>query len=461
MKNTTLEKGFYRTALLLAFPIAMQNLLVSCATLIDTSMVMALGNVYTSAVGIAGRLAFLLNVVTFGICSGSAALISQFWGAKEYKNIKKTFGTALFFALPVALLFASAFFFCPAFLMKIFTDDVLVIKAGAEYLKYYSFACIFVMFSQIVCSSLRATERVKLPLLSSFISVIVNTSLNYCLIGGRFGFPRLEMRGAAIATAIGAFTQALVLFLFVVISKNPLRASVKELFLQKKEFVSRFFRVALPVLFNESLWAVGTNIYAMVIARQGTDNHAAFTVYDTFQQLFFVFFAGMCNASAIMVGKQIGEGNKKSAFATASRFVIMTPTVGVFVAILMVLLRMPVLNLLPVEKPETVALAATILVGYAIWLPLKMIPYTLICGIFRAGGDTKAGCIFDAASLYLFGIPTVVILGFFTNIPFEWLIWIMFISEDIPKAMMCLPHFFKRRWIIDLSDRAEENKAES
>jgi putative MATE family efflux protein len=454
MKKTTLEKGFYKTALLLAFPIAMQNLLVSCAALVDTSMVMALGNVYTSAVGIAGRLAFFMNVVAFGFCSGSAALISQFWGAREKENIKSAYGTALAYALPLAFLFAVAFFLFPSFFINIFTDDPLVIAAGAEYLKYYSFACVFIMFSQITCSSLRATERVVLPLLSSVISVVVNTFLNYCLIGGRLGFPRLEMKGAAIATATGAVVQALVLLFFVICSRNPLRAKAQELFLQKKEFVSRFFSVSLPVLFNESLWALGTNVYAMVIARQGTDNHAAFTVYDSFQQLFFVFFAGMCNAAAIMVGKRIGEGNKDSAFATASRFVILTPTVGVIVAVFMVLLRMPILGILPVEKPETVALAATILLGYAVWLPFKMIPYTLICGVFRAGGDTKAGCVFDAASLYLFGIPTVVILGFFTSIPFEWLIWIMFIAEDIPKAVMCLPHFFRRKWIRELSDKA-------
>lgn len=453
MNKTTLEKGFYKTALLLAFPIAMQNLLISCAALIDTSMVMALGNVYTSAVGIAGRLAFFLNVVAFGFCSGSAAMISQFWGAKEGKNIKKAYGTALTYALPLALLFAVAFFLFPSFFINIFTDDPLVIRAGAEYLKYYSFACVFIMFSQITCSSLRATERVVLPLISSVVSVAVNTFLNYCLIGGRLGFPRLEMKGAAIATAAGAAVQALVLLFFVAFSKNPLRAKVKELFVQKKEFISRFFRVSLPVLFNESLWAVGTNVYAMIIARQGTDNHAAFTVYDTFQQLFFVFFVGLCNAAAIMVGKRIGEGRKDSAFATASRFVILTPVVGVVVAAFMVLLRMPILSLLPVEKPETVALAATILLGYAVWLPFKMVPYTLICGVFRAGGDTKAGCVFDATSLYLFGIPTVAILGFFSNIPFEWLIWIMFVAEDIPKAIMCLPHFFKRKWIRELSDK--------
>ncbi len=453
MKARALNNNFYKTALLLALPIALQNLLVSCAALIDTSMVMTLGNVYTSAIGVAGRFAFLLNVVAFGFCSGEATLISQFWGAREHSNIKRAYGIALVSGVTVSLFFSLAFYLFPSSLMKIFSDDALVISAGAVYLKYYAFSCVFVMFSQISCAALRATEQVSVPLISSFISVVVNTFLNYCLIGGNLGFPRLEMKGAAIATAIGAFVQALVVLLFIIFSKNALRGKLREFFSLSRPFVSKFARVASPVLFNETVWAVGTNIYAMVITRQGTDNHAAYTVYDTFQQLFFVFFVGLCNAGAIMVGKQIGEGDKKGAFSCAKRFLILTPTVGVIVGALMLALRAPILNLLPVEKPETRILAASILVAYSFWLPIKMVPYTAICGLFRAGGDTKTGCIFDIISLYLFGIPTVIILGFFTNISFPLLILFMYIAEDVPKMAMCIPHFLKKKWIIDLSDK--------
>ena len=440
-------------ALRLTLPIAFQNLLVSCGALIDTSMVMVLGNVETSAVGLAGRFAFLLNVVAFGFCSGSATLISQFWGAGEHKNIKKTFGLALSASLLVAFLFGLLFFSFPVALMKIFTDEAAVIEAGAEYLKYYAFATVFVMFSQVGCATLRAVERVSVPLFSSLVSVCVNMFFNYCLIGGNFGFPRLEMKGAAIATSIGAFVQALVVFIFIFFGNSPIRGKIKEYFGQSKEFVCKFIRVAAPVLFNESVWAVGTNVYLTVIARQGVENHSAYTVYDTFQQLFFVFFVGMCNASAIMIGKQIGEGDREGGYRTAKRFLLLTPTVAVFIAILMLLLRMPILNLLPVETEGTRQMAATLLVGYAIWLPVKMLPYTAICGIFRAGGDTKTGCIIDFLSLYLAGIPTVVILGFFTDVSFPLLVFLMYVSEDIPKAAMCARHFFKRKWIIELSDR--------
>lgn len=458
MTSIQSNREFYKTALRLALPIAFQNLLVSCGALIDTSMVMALGNVCTSAVGLAGRFAFLLNVVAFGFCSGSATLISQFWGAREHKNIKKTFGLALCASLVAALLLGVLFYSFPYSLMKIFTDEKAVIEAGAEYLKYYSFATVFVMFSQVGCAALRAVERVSVPLISSFVSVCVNVFFNYCLIGGNLGFPRLEMKGAAIATAIGAFVQALVVFFFIFFGNSPIRGRMREYFGQSREFIYKFIRVGAPVLFNESVWAVGTNVYLTVIARQGVENHSAYTVYDTFQQLFFVFFVGICNAAAIMIGKLIGEGEREGGYRCAKRFMILTPVVAVFIGILMLLLRFPILNLLPVETEGTRQMAATLLVGYALWLPVKMIPYTCICGVFRAGGDTKTGCVIDFLSLYLAGIPVVVIFGFFTEISFPLLVFLMYVSEDIPKMAMCAGHFFKRKWIIELSDRAKASQ---
>ncbi len=446
-----LDRGFYATALRLAIPIALQNLLVSCASLIDTSMVMTLGNAATSAMGIASRFAFMLNVVSFGVSSGASALISQYWGAREYKEIKKVYGLSLTFAMAIAVIFAVALFLFPVQLMHIFNnEDAAVISAGADYLKYYAFAIIFVMFSQISCAALRATESVVLPLVSSGVSVCANTFLNYCLINGNFGFPRLEMKGAAIATAIGACVQALVVLLYVIFANNAIRGRLRDMFGYTRDFVKVFVRVASPVLANEALWAVGTNIYVMVIARQGTENHAGYTVYDTFQQVFFVFFVGICNASAIMVGKRVGEGRRDQAFLAARRFVIMTPLVGVVVGAAMILLRSPILGILPIETAGAELVASRLLFNYGLWLPIKMISYTAICGVFRAGGDTFTGFLHDILSLYLVGVPTVVALGLFTEIPFVWLVFIMYVAEDVPKTFLTVRHFFSRKWIKSL-----------
>ena len=223
-----LPKGFYKTAFSLAIPIALQNLLTSSGALVDTMMVVGLGNTKLSAIGLAGRLMFLFNVACFGFCSGGATMFSQYWGAGDKKNIHKTFCTALCAIMSFAVIFALAMFFAPSLLMRIFTSDTAKIALGAECVKIYSLAIVFIAFSQIGCAALRATEKVAAPLITSTVSVFVNTFLNYFLINGKCGLPRLELRGAAIATVISSAIQAIAVLLFIILTDNAIKVKLED-----------------------------------------------------------------------------------------------------------------------------------------------------------------------------------------------------------------------------------------
>ena len=188
---------FFKLALTLAIPIALQNLLTSCAALIDTAMVVSLGNTATSAIGVAGRFPFFINVACFGLCSGSATMISQYWGARDREGIHRTFGLLTIIAMAFSLIMGVLLFAIPQQLMNIFIDDPAVIELGAQYLRIFSIGAILTVFNQFAGAALRATEQVTLPLVSSVFGVIVNTFMNYCLIHGNFGFPRLESLPAA------------------------------------------------------------------------------------------------------------------------------------------------------------------------------------------------------------------------------------------------------------------------
>ena len=450
--DTSLKKGFLGTALALALPIAMQNLLTSCASLIDTAMIVPLGNTAVASVGVAGRFTFLLNVMSFGFCSGSATLISQYWGVNDRRGIRRTYGTALISSMLLAFLYAFALGLAPGFCVSLFGPEADVAALAVEYLKILAFAAPFIMYSQVTCAALRATEQVVVPLVSSVISVVVNTFLNYCLISGHFGFPALGVRGAAIATAVGCMTQALVVFVFFTIGKNPVRAPIKEMFALSGSFVGKFFKTAAPVFLNETMWAVGTNIYVMVLARQGTEEYSGYALFETVQQLFFVFFVGICHASAIMVGKAVGRGETEVAYQTAKRFFIATPLTGFVMGMVVLLVRNPLLSLFAIETEGSRAVASALLFFYGCWLAVRMIPYTAICGIFRAGGDTRTGCIIEMGSMYMVGIPSVALAGLVFHIPFIWIVAIMFVTEDVVKGTLCVRHFLRRKWIIRLTD---------
>ncbi len=454
------DMPFWRAALALALPIAFQNLLTSSATLIDTAMVVGLGNAATSAMGVATRFSFLLNVTCFGFASGCAALLSQFYGARDRVNTRRTLGLALSLSLAFGLVYAAALLLFPTQLVGLFNGEAAILSLATAYLRIFALGVPFVVFSQIMCFSLRAVECVRLPLLSAAVSVAVNTFLNYCLIFGHFGFPRMELRGAALASVIGCAVQAAVILCGVLVTKNPFRGRPSELFRFDRAFVGKYWRISAPALLNEVMWALGTNVYVMVFARQGIENHSGYTLYENVQQLFFVFFVGICGACSVMVGTRIGRGDEEGGYIAARRFAVMTPIAGLVLGGILMAVRHPLLSLFPVETQGAYDVAAACLLFYGGWLAIRMIPYTLICGIFRAGGDTRTGCIYEVIGLYLSGIPLVLFVWLVIKpTDFVWLVIAMFLGEDVFKGVLCVRHFRSRRWIHCLTDRKREDTA--
>lgn len=460
MKTLKFNGNFIKTALRLAIPIAFQNLLTSCATLVDTAMVVGLGNDATSAMGVASRFSFLLNVICFGFASGCSALLSQYWGAGDRVNIRRSTGFAMTVAMGFGIVYTAALLAFPTALAGIFTDNETISALAGEYLSTFAFAVPFLIFSQIMCIALRSVESVVIPLVSSFVSVGVNIFFNYCFICGHFGFPALGLRGAAIGSVIGCTMQTIVIVIAVFVTNTPFRGGAKDFFSFSFPFVKKYFRIAAPVLLNETMWAIGTNVYVMVIARQGVENHAGYTLYENIQQLFFVFFVGICGAAAVMVGMNVGKGEHDEAYLVARKFAIMTPCAGVVLGGILIALRNPILSLFPIETETARSVASDCLLFYGCWIAIRMIQYTLVCGVFRAGGDTKTGCIYEMIGLYGVGIPAVLITGFLIRpTHFVVIIIVMFVAEDVSKGILCIRHFRSRKWIKQITDNVpkEEN----
>ncbi len=447
----TQQPGFFRRMIQLALPISLQNMLTSCAGLVDTAMVVGLGNAATAAVGVAGRWTFFLNIFLFGFCSGSSALISQYWGARDKKSIHRTFGLALVCALVAALLYNVAAVAFAEPMIRVFTAEAEVVEAAVIYLRTACFTAVFLAFNMLAGAALRATEDVVSPLLCSGVSVVANSILNYLLIYGKLGLPAMGVRGAALATVLSTALGSVLLLLWAWHKKGIIIAPLRELTDFSRDFVRRYFTVATPVIGNEALWAVGTNIYVMVLARQGAENYAGYTMYNSVEQLVFVFFVGMCHACAIMVGKAVGEGKLDEAYHTARRFMVATPFVAAVVGVLLIAVRNPILGLLPVETEGARKVASDLLLIYACWMPVRQVPYIAIVGSFRAGGDMRTGLYFDLIGVFLCGIPVVALLGLVVCVPFQLLVLAMFVAEDSVKVVLCLHRFRSRQWIRRLT----------
>ena len=438
---------FYKRMLSLAIPIALQQLLTSCAAMIDTAMVVGLGNISTAAIGVAVRWTFILNIALFGVSSGVATITAQYWGMNDRENIRRTFGTGMVCALPIGLLFAFCTRLIPREMMLVFTREELVIRQGVLYLQNVSLYGVFFSLVQVLSTSMRSTENVRIPLLCAIVSVLSNTFMNYLLIGGHLGFPALGLQGAALATTIATFIQMTLLLTLGRAKKEIVCSHYRQIFGLNRQFVRSYLLISIPVLINELGWGVGTNVYSMVFARQGSDNYAAYTIFNSFDQVLFSFFVGICSACSIMLGKSVGAGKSEEAYHMGKRFIGLIIAMGLGIGASFLALRYPLLGLMPIETEQVRQTAARIMAVYALWLPIRNIPYICIVGIFRAGGDTRTGMYLDISALFLISIPTVYVLGFYTDIAFPALVAAMYIAEDSLKVTLCLIHFFRRRWI--------------
>lgn len=442
--------NFIKAMLPLAIPIALQNLLMSSFQLVDTLMVGQLGEGAIAAVGAAARISNFANIVMFGFASGGSVFMAQFWGAGDVSGIQKTCGMLLLCNLPASVLICAVCRAFPQTVMSIITNDPYMIAEGARYLETACFSYVGVALSQTLSAALRSTENVKLPLIASGASVAANALVNYALIFGKLGMPRLGIIGAAVATAISAFINPLVIIIVSLIKRNILFASPREMLGFKKGFAGNFFRRALPVVFNETLWVIGTTGYDMVFGRMGADNYSALTVFRTVEGIAFVLFIGICNSCAIMVGKTIGEGRHDEARRTAERFLVLTPVLGILIGIVIVVLSDTILGVFALS-PEVRHTARLLLIIYAADIGLRNIPYISIVGIFRAGGDTKIGMKYDLLVLYLFALPLSIILGLVLKLDFVPVYTIMLLSEDIPKNILCVRRVLKGKWVKPVS----------
>lgn len=443
------EPSFYRTLLTLSVPIMLQNLLASSLSFVDTIMIGQLGETEIAAVGIANQMFFLVILIFFGISSGASIFFSQFWGDKDLKSIHKTMGLAMSFGLLGSSIISVLSVGFPNQVMGVFSQDTEVITIGSQYLRIVGISYVFTAITFINSFALRSTGNPKLPLLVSAISMTTNALFNYLLIFGKFGFPAMGVRGAAIATAASRGLELFLLLLLSYTKKKPTVAPIREYFSFDRKFVKKFLNTVTPVIFNEIIWSLGMVMYKVVFARMGTGIIASANITEAIQSLFFVIFIGTGNGSAILIGNKIGEKKQEEARNYASGALVFGFILGLGVGILMSVAA-PFIPLLYNVTPEIRGLATRSLLVLALLLPFKVYNMHMIVGVLRSGGDTRFCLFLEMIGVWLIGVPLALTGGFLLNLPI-YFIYLIVGVEEFFKLFFGRRRFKTGRWLNDLT----------
>ncbi|MDC7234185.1 MAG: MATE family efflux transporter [Spirochaetales bacterium] len=435
--------------LILALPIAAQNLVQTLLNMVDTLMIGQLGETAIAAVALSNQIFFLLMLLLFGISSGASVFTAQFWGKKEIDGIHRSLGMALILGLSGAALFTAAAQLFPAQILGIFTKDTAVIQAGVPYLKIASVSYMFTAGTIVYQSVLRSTGIVKLPLVLSVSALSLNAVFNYALIFGKFGLPELGITGAALATSGARIIEMTVLILVVYLRKYPIAATPFQMLSQTREFVARFFHRVNPVILNEIGWSLGMTMFTLVYARMGTEVLAAFNIMDTFSRLAFIFFVGTGNATAIVLGNMIGEGKADEARRSAKTILMIVPLMAAAIGVLIFFLAPVIPELFNVSDYVT-ELVVRMLRIFTVVLFIKASNMHIIVGILRSGGDTHYCAALELLPLWLISIPLVALAGLVLQLP-PALVYLFCLSEEITKYITGLWRVLSGKWVHDLT----------
>jgi len=444
------DPDYFAQIFKIAIPITLQNFVFSSLNMASVVMIGQKGEVAVAAVGLAGQIFFLLNLVLFGLASGTGIFTAQLWGKRDVANIRKVLGLSLQLSLGTAAIFFIISQFFPAQILAIYSSDIRVIEVGAEYLRIFSWGFFFFAITFAYVFILRSTGNVRIPVIVSVFSLFLNAILTYGLVFGKLGLPEYGVNGAALAVVISRFAECIILLATTYARKDSAAAAtIAELTYFDLAFVWRIMKPVIPVALNEIFWSFGITTYNIIYARMGTESIAAMNIFATLDNLAFIFFIGLGNATAIIVGNKIGAGQEKIAHLYAGRSIGIAMGFGVLTGAVVLALRNPVLSLYNVS-PGVISDAYLIMTiaAFAVWLRASNM--VIIIGTLRSGGDTIYSLVLDGFVIWLVGVPLAAAGAFIFMLPIH-LVYLLVLSEELTKFILGLRRYFSRKWINNLA----------
>jgi len=435
---------FLKKIAVIAVPVALQNLLTTTGSMIDTMMIASLGQTEVGAVGLCAQFSSLMFSGYWGFVGGGMLFFSQYWGAKDDDGINRSYGLTLTCMMSVGLLFCLLAVCLPETVMRLYTDKEQIQKIGVEYLRIAGFGYPLTVFSMAMSALLRCTGRVRIPLWGSIAGVISNIFLNWMLIFGHLGAPALGVRGAAMATVIAQAVNCFVVLISARLSGHAYLLAVRRHFRWTRQFIRIYLRKCFPILCNEVLIGVGNMVINVVLGRQPEEAIAALAVFRTMEGLVIGFFAGFSNAASVLVGTEVGAGRPDTAFGRAWRLVYLCQGFIALLGVVLVALHTPILSVMGM-RGESFRLAFGMMVIYLSFGIIRMGNWTQN-DTFRAAGDAIYGTVMEIIFMWLMLIPLVCVSGLVLHWPSLAVFALCYVDEPVRYILM-QRHLFSGKWI--------------
>ena len=437
-------KQFLKNLAIISIPVALQNMLTTTGSMIDTMMIAPLGETTVGAVGLCAQFASLMFSSYWGFVGGGMLFFAQYWGAKDDDGIDRSYGITLTCMMFVAAVFTALALLAPEWVMGVYTDKQAIGLIGVKYLRVVGFAYPLQILSMAMSALLRSTERVRIPFYAAIASVATNIALNWAFIYGKLGLPAMGVQGAALATVCAAAVNAGVILLLARAQGYPYLFHFRRHFKWNRAIVGEYFRKCFPIICNEVLIGVGNMVINMVLGRQAEEAIAAIAVFRTLEGFVIGFFAGCSNAASVLVGKSVGAGELDDAYERAKRLVPLCGGCILVVIGLLIAVHKPLLTAMSLSG-ESYRLGVGLLCVYGVAGVIRMCNWTMN-DTYRSAGDATMGTVLEITFMYLMVLPCVTVSGLVLHAPFLVIFACCFVDEPV-RLILMQRHMYSGRWV--------------
>lgn len=411
----TKDKDFYKNFFSLLIVLAVQNMIVLSVNLIDNIMI---GNFSEDALGgvtAVNQIQFVFQQLLMGAGDALVVLGSQYWGQKRIIPVKKILNGGLILGMACGIILFVLACFIPEGLVSIFTGKEVQIQQGAEYIKIIKYTYLIFPLSSVILSSLKSVETVNISITTSIISLLINVAINYMLIYGNFGCPTLGATGAAIGTLVARIAELLIIIVYIFRIDKKIQYKLKDFIKFDKTLVFDYLKTSVPFVVVATLFGLSTALQTAILGHLESevagDPMAANSISSTLYMMLKVAAIGAASASAIIIGKTIGQNHIEKVKEYAKTLQIIFLIIGILTSVTLFALKNPILSLYNIT-PETKALANSFILVLCITCIGTSYQMPVLTGIVRGGGDSSFVLKNDIISIWCIMLPISLLAAF-------------------------------------------------
>ncbi len=446
----TKDKTFYRTFFAMTAVVALQNLVAYSVNMADNIMLGSYSQHALSGAATVNQIFFMVQQFALAIGNALVVLASQYWGEKRTAPIRTLTGIALKLGVLSSILILLLCTLIPEPLLRLFTNSPEIIAEGKEYLFLIQWTFALFILSNVLMAMLRSIGIVKISFYISLVSLVVNVGINYTLIFGRFGFPRLGIKGAAVGTLAARILEFAIILIYLLKAEDKIKLFSGSLFQTDKRLRRDYAKVCLPIMCSQVLWGVSVPMQTAILGHLSADAIAANSVATTFYQYLKVIVIAISSTSSVMIGNAIGRGDLARIKSDARTLSVIDVCIGLVLGAALVLLRFPLLSMYRLTEGATqMALNLIVIMGFVMVGMSYQMPVSF--GIIQGGGDTGFTMKMNMISTWLIVMPLSFLAAFYWHWPVEAVV-IVIQSDQIFKGLPTFLRFRSYRWIRKLTN---------